>query len=71
MEAIFINSENSKTSYPHRPMLNLTGEINLWKSDRICSKIHSETTNVKYHPQHGMINLNINYLIDDIFCIKC
>ena len=38
MEAIFINSENSKTSYPHRPMLNLTGEINLWKSDKYIPK---------------------------------
>ena len=39
MQAIFINSENSKTSYPHRPMLNLTGEINLQKSDKYVPNV--------------------------------
>ena len=29
MDTIFINSENSKTSDPHRLLLNLTDKINL------------------------------------------
>ena len=31
MDAIFMNSENSKTSDPHRLLLNLTDKINLKK----------------------------------------
>ena len=37
MDAIFINSENSKTSYPHRLLLNLSGKINLKISENIAS----------------------------------
>ena len=33
MDIIIMNSENSKTSYPHRLLLNLTDKINLKKSD--------------------------------------
>ena len=29
MDTIFMNSENSKTSDPHRLLLNLVGKINL------------------------------------------
>ena len=29
MDTIFMNSENSQTSDPHRLLLNLTGKINL------------------------------------------
>ena len=31
MDIIFMNSENSKTSDPHRLLLNLTDKINLEK----------------------------------------
>ena len=34
METIFINTENSKTSEPHRFMLNLTGKLNLKESNK-------------------------------------
>ena len=34
MDAIFMNSGNSKTSDPHRLLLNLSGEINLKRSDK-------------------------------------
>ena len=34
MDTIFINSENSKTSEPHRLLLNLTDKINLKRSDK-------------------------------------
>ena len=33
MDAIFINSENSKTSDPHRLLSNLSDKINLKRSD--------------------------------------
>ena len=34
MGTIFMNSENSKTSDPHRQLLNLTDKINLKTSDK-------------------------------------
>ena len=34
MDTIFMNSENSKTSDPHRLFLSLTDKINLTRSDK-------------------------------------
>ena len=34
MDTIFMNSENSKTSEPHRLLLNLVDKINLKRSDK-------------------------------------
>ena len=34
MDTIFMNSENSKTPDPHRLLLNLSGRINLKRSDK-------------------------------------
>ena len=34
MNSIFMNSRNSKTSDPHRLLLNLTDKINLKRSDK-------------------------------------
>ena len=34
MNNIFVNSKKSKTSYPHRLLLNLTDTINLKRSDK-------------------------------------
>ena len=34
MDTIFMNSENTKTSDPHRLSLNLTDRINLKRSDK-------------------------------------
>ena len=34
MDIIFINSKNSKTSDPHRLLLNLTDQTNLKRSDK-------------------------------------
>ena len=34
MDAIFVNSENSKRSDPHRLLLNLSEKINLKRSDK-------------------------------------
>ena len=35
MDTIFMNSENSKTSDPHRPLLNLSNKINFKRSDNM------------------------------------
>ena len=34
MDTVFMNFENSKTSDPHRLLLNLADKINLKRSDR-------------------------------------
>ena len=34
MDTIFMNSRNSKTSDPHRVLLNLSDEIDLKRSDK-------------------------------------
>ena len=34
MDSVFINSENSKTSDPHRLLLNLCDKINLKRSEK-------------------------------------
>ena len=34
MDAIFVNSKNSKTSDPHRLLLNLTDKMNLKRRDK-------------------------------------
>ena len=34
MDTIFMNSENSKTSDPHRLLINLTDKIDLRRKDR-------------------------------------
>ena len=34
MDTIFINSKNSKTSEPHRLLLNLLDKVNLKRSDK-------------------------------------
>ena len=34
MDTIFLNSENSKTSNPHKLLLNLLDKINLKRSDK-------------------------------------
>ena len=36
MDTIFMNSENSKTTDPHRLLLNLTDKIDLKRSDKCC-----------------------------------
>ena len=74
MNTIFMNFENSKTSDPHRLLLNLTDKTNLEKvrnmllyqilAHPIHGKIHQRTINLKYQLQHRMKNLN--YLMDHI-----
>ena len=40
MNTIFKNSENSKTSYPHRLLLNLPDKINLRRSDKYVALLN-------------------------------
>ena len=59
MDTIFMNSENSKTSDPHRLMFNLSGKINLKRSDKYVAltnlSIYYAWKNIKYHTK--IINL--------------
>ena len=61
-----MNSRNSKTSYPHRIILNLGHKTNLKKSDKYVAlsnlniyytwkniKSHTKTINSKYRLQPG------------------
>ena len=50
MNTIFLNSENSKTSDPHRLLLNLSHKINLKKGDKYVA----------------LSNLSIYYIWKDI-----
>ena len=72
-----MNSENSKTSYPHRLLPNLSDKINLKRSDKYVVfsnlsiyytwkniKNYTKAINLKYQLQRGMTNLN--YLTDHI-----
>ena len=45
MDTIFANSGNSKTSNPHRPLLNLSDQMNLKKSDKYAAL---STLNIYY-----------------------
>ena len=50
MDNIFMNSENSKTSDPQRPLLDLTNKINLNRTDK----------------QIALLNLSIYYILKNI-----
>ena len=76
MDTTFINSENSKTSEPQALILNLTDKLDLRRGEKIIALSNlniyytwknikiSYKLNLKYHLQHGMINLS--YLMDRI-----
>ena len=77
MDTVFMNSENSKTSDPHRLLLNLTDKIDLRRKDKYVAlsnfvftihgkilKNHIKIIALRYQLQHGMKNLN--YLTDHI-----
>ena len=71
MDTIFMNSGNSKTSDPHRLLLNLQDKRNLKRNDKYVTlrnlsiyytwkdiKDQIKILNLKYQLQHGMKNLN-------------
>ena len=78
MNTIFRNSEKSKTSNPHRLLLNLSDKINLRRSDEYIAlsnlnhilymkkykKSCTKIINLKDNLQRGMIKLS--YLMDQI-----
>ena len=62
MHTIFLNSMNSKTSDPHRLLLNLTDKVNIKRPKHVLyrekyEKSHAKIINLKYHLQHGMKSL--------------
>ena len=65
MDTIFMNSENNKTSDPHRLLLNLADKIKVREVANIlfyqnlafnimekCKKTHTKIINLKYQLQH-------------------
>ena len=59
MDTIFLNSENTRTSDLHRLLFNLSGKINLKRSDKYVAltnlSIYYAQKNIKYHTK--IINL--------------
>ena len=71
MDSIFINCENSKTSDPHRLLLNLSDKLNMLFYQTLVFTIHgkiqksyTKIKNLKYQLRYGMESLN--YLMDHI-----
>ena len=71
MDSIFINSEDSKTSGPHRLLLNLSDEINMLLYQTLVfathgkiQKSYTKIKNLKYQLRYRMETLN--YLMDHI-----
>ena len=77
IDTIFMNSRNSKSSDPHRLLLNLSDKINLERKDKYAAlsnlsiyytwkniKKSYKTINLKYQLQRGMKHLI--YLMDHI-----
>ena len=69
MDSIFINCENSKTSDPHRLLLNLSDKLNMLLYQTLVFTIHgkiqksyTKIENLKYQLRYGMESLN--YLMD-------
>ena len=64
MDTIFMNSENSKTSNPHRLYLNLSDKINLKRSDKyitipiLASIIHGKIQKVMQKQQISLNSFN-------------
>ena len=71
MDTIFMNSENRKTSDPHRLFLNLADKINLTRSDKYVAlsnlsiyytwkniKKSYKNNNLEYQLRHGITSVN-------------
>ena len=65
MNTIFMNSDNSKTSNPQRPLLYLMGKINLERADRCVAlsslSIYYIWKNIK--KSHAKI-MNLKFIFD-------
>ena len=57
MDTIFMNSKNSKTSNPHRLLLNLSDKINLKRIDKYVAlsnlSIYDTSKNIKSHAKNN------------------
>ena len=74
MDTIFMGSENSKTSDPHRLLLNLSDKINLKGSDKYVAlsnlSIYYTWKNIqKYYKNNKDLNDLIDHVLYQIFKI--
>ena len=65
MDTIFMNSENSKTSDPHRLLLNLSDKINLKRSDKYVAlsnlSIYYTWENIKKSYKNKKFKISVRY----------
>ena len=75
MDTIFVNSENSKTSGPHRLLLNLSDKLSLKRSDKYIAlsnlRIYYTWKNIKKLDKNNKLKTSspvksLNYLMDNI-----
>ena len=75
MDTIFVNSENSKTSGPHRLLLNLSDKLSLKRSDKYIAlsnlSIYYAWKNIKKSDKNNKFKTSapvksLNYLMDYI-----
>ena len=75
MDTIFVNSENSKTSGPHRLLLNLSDKLSLKRSDKYIAlsnlSIYYTWKNIKKSDKNNKFKTSapvksLNYLMDYI-----
>ena len=69
MNTIFMNSEKSKISDPHRQLFNLSDKINLKRSDKYVAlsnlSIYYTQKNTKKHQLRQRMK-TLNYMMDHI-----
>ena len=71
MNTIFMNSENSETSDPHRLLLNLTDKIVLRRKEKYIAlsnlSIYYTWKNIKKPYKNNKFGVkNLNYLMDHV-----
>ena len=71
MKAIFMNSENTKTSDTHRLLLNLRDKMDLRKKEQYIAlsnlSIYYAWKNIKISNKNNKFGMkNLNYLMDHI-----
>ena len=60
MNSIFMNSKKSKTSDPHRLVLNLTGKIDLRRKDKYIALLNLSNLSPNNEWRIWIANKNIN-----------
>ena len=63
MNTVFMNSKNSKTSDPHRLLLNLTGKIDLKRKDKFIAlsnlSIYYTWKNIKKSNKNNKFKISV------------